>query len=214
MVIALQAGVNRLSFAATTNTSENANIDRIVVSGQAATAVYKLTLAKSGPGTVAPSPPSADSLYDAGASVTLTATPSGGYILHHWSGSEESASNPLIVTMNSHKTEIAVLTVPAGFGAFPYHPASDGFAGVNAFGHPDGTTGGSGPGSQRVYVSNYAEFADLMLRRVDPSHVFNFPPLTVCVIGTISGSAMLDVKDLYDVSIIGVGVDAKLSGFD
>jgi pectate lyase len=213
MVIALQSGVNRLDFAATTNSSDNANIDRIVVGGQSATALYKLNLSKSGPGTVSAAPPSADSLYDAGTSVTLTATPTSGYILHHWSGTEESTSNPFILTMSSHKTEIAVFTVPAGFGAFPYHPAADGFASVNALGYPNGTTGGSGPGAQKVYVTNYADFATLMLRRVDPTHTFNFPPLTVYVIGTLTGSAMLDVKDLYDVSIIGVGVDAKLSGF-
>jgi len=212
MVIVLQAGVNRLNFAATTNTSDNANIDKILIGGQSATAVFRLTLAKSGPGSVAASPPSADSVYDAGTTVTLTASPPPAFILHHWSGTEESSTNPLVLTMDSHTTEIAVVTPPAGFGAFPYQSSADGFASVDALGYPEGTTGGTGPGSQLVYVTNYTDVASLMLRRADPAHLFNFPPLIVYVIGTIAGTGMIDVKDVYDLSIIGAGIDAKLSG--
>lgn len=213
MVMPLGAGANRLRFAATTNTSENANIDKINLSGQTATALCRLTFASSGPGSVLASPSAPDSLYDIGSSVTLTATPAGANVFLHWTGTLKSTVNPLMLVMDSHKTEIAVMGASGLFDGFPYRAPADGFAQVGSLGYPDGTTGGFGAGSQTAFVSNYNDFADLMFRRVDPTHALNFPPLVVYVLGTISGSSMLDVKDLYDVSIIGVGVDATLSGF-
>ncbi len=217
IVVPMQAGVNRLRFAATTNTSENANLDRIYIGGQAATPVYKLTLLKSGSGTVAASPASADSFYDAGTSVMLTAMPSGGSSFYRWSGTNQSSSNPYTIVMDSHQTEIGVMPVNPGFGAFPYESAPRGFAAVGAFTYPNGTTGGTGSGSQIVYVTNSDDFGNLLFRRTDVGHGLNFPPLIVYVIGTLTTGTvvtdMCDVKDAYDISIIGVGVDATLSGF-
>ncbi|HCV44323.1 MAG TPA: hypothetical protein DGH68_12615, partial [Bacteroidetes bacterium] len=105
-----------------------------------------------------------------------------------------------------------------GFGAFPYEAAPKGFAAVGAFTYPNGTTGGTGPGSQTVYVTNSDDLGNLMKRREDPDpRTFNFPPLIVYVVGTLTPGTVVtdkcDVKDVYDISIIGVGVDATLSGF-
>ena len=217
IMVPLQAGINHLRFAATTNSSPNANIDRIYIGGQAATQAYKLVLSASGSGTVAAAPASADSFYDASTSVMLTASPSGGSSFYHWSGTELGAANPWTVAMTSNHTEIGVMPPNPGFGDFPYESAPKGFAGVGAFTYPDGTTGGTGPGSSSVYVTNSDDLGNLLLRRVDVDHSLNFPPLTIYVIGTlIPGSVvtnMCDVKDVYDISIIGVGVDATLSGF-
>ncbi len=189
----------------------------IYIGGQTATPVYKLMLAKSGAGTVLASPAQVDSFYDVGTTVTLTASPSTGSMFYRWSGTDQSTSNPYVVTMNSHKTEIAVMPASPGFGTFPYEASPKGFASVGAFTYPSGTTGGSGSGSQKVYVTNSDDLANLMLRRVDASHTLNFPPLIVYIIGTLTTGTvvtdMCDVKDAYDISIIGVGVDAKLSGF-
>ncbi|MBI5474894.1 MAG: hypothetical protein HY961_21340, partial [Ignavibacteriae bacterium] len=215
-VIPLQAGVNRLKFTSTTN-GGNANLDRIVVGGQTATPLYKLNLTKSGSGTVLASPASADSLYDAGTQVTLTASPSAGNMLFRWGGTDESTSNPFIITMNSHKTEIGVMIPNAGFGAFPYESAPKGFATVPAFGYTNGTTGGAGAESQTVFVTSAADLSEWLLRRVDADHSLNFPPLTIYVIGALTAGSgvtdMLDVKDTYDISIIGVGTDAVCDGF-
>jgi pectate lyase len=217
MMVAFQAGVNQLKFEAATNTSDNANIDRIYIGGQTATPVYKLSLAASGSGTVGVLPTSGDNFYDVGTSVTLTAYPSSGNMLYHWAGSDQSNQNPFVLTMNSHKTEVGVMASVIGIGGQAYESAPIGFASVGALGYPNGTTGGTGDRAQVVYVTTSDELGSLMLKRDDPTRALNFPPLTVYVVGTLTPgsvvSDMCDVKRLYDVSIIGVGVDATLSGF-
>lgn len=215
-VLPLQAGVNRLVFRSTTNGS-NANIDRIVIGGQTATPVYKLNLTKSGAGTVSASPMNADSLYDEGTVVTLTATPSGGNSFYRWGGTDEATANPMMLTMNAHKTQIGVMIPSSGFGDFPYEASPRGFASVGAFNYPGGTTGGAGTDQQIVFITNAADLNEWMLRRVDANRTLNFPPLTLYIVGTLTPgggvSGMLDVKDTYDISIIGVGTDATISGF-
>jgi pectate lyase len=216
MMVPLQAGVNQLRFEATTNTSPNANIDRIYIGGQAATQVYRLTLAKSGLGTVTVSPDSLSSFYDAGTPVLISATPAPGSFFYHWSGIESSTENPHTIVMNAHKTEVGILPSAPGFGAFPYESAPKGFASVGAFTYPKGTTGGSGPDSQVVYVTNSDDLGNILKNRGDYTRILNFPPLTIYIIGTLtSGSVvtdMADAKEVYDISFIGVGVDAKFSG--
>lgn len=217
MMITFQSGVNQLRFEATTNTSENANLDRVYIGGQTATPIYKLTLTASGPGSVQVSPTSPDNFYNAGSVLTLTASPNFGNIFYHWAGHEQSTSNPFNITMNSHKTEVGIMGGVPVLGDITYESSPTGFASVGALGYPNGTTGGSGQNARIDYVTNSTDLMNLMLRRVDASRVLNFPPLTVYVVGTLvaeSGVApMLDVKDLYDVSIIGVGTDATITGF-
>ena len=59
---------------------------------------YTLTVAIIGSGTVRRDPTL--SIYPAGASVTLTATPAGGWVFTGWSGDVTGAANPVSVTMN------------------------------------------------------------------------------------------------------------------
>ncbi len=214
IVVALQANLNRLRFTLNTNGS-GPNLDKIIVSGQPATAMYKLTLTKSGPGTVTANPSA--TYYPAGTNVTLTATPSAGNMLYRWSGTDESKTNPFIITMNSHKTEVAIIAPIVGLGSLPYESSPKGFASVGALGYPNGTTGGTGAEAHIEYVTNSDTLANIMKRRVDPNKTLNFPPLTVYIIGTltpgVSFTDMLDVKDVNDISIIGVGIDATISGF-
>lgn len=214
VVVALHSGLNRLRFTLNTNGS-GPNLDKIVVGGQAATAMFKLILTKSGNGTVSANP--SQSYYEVGTAVTLTAVPNSGNILYRWGGTNESKNNPYTFVMNSHKTIIGVIIPAAGFGSFPYKAKPAGFAAVGAFGYPNGTTGGTGADQRIEYVTNSTDLMNIMLRRVDPARTLNFPPLTVYVIGTLTAEAgvapMLDVKDLYDVSIIGVGTDATITGF-
>lgn len=214
-ILNFNAGLNRLKFILTTN-AVGPNIDNIKIGGQNATPMYKLTLLVSGNGNVTVNPSS--EFYEIGTNVQLTAIPLSGYVFTRWSGTEPSTSNPLNITMNSHKTQIAVIAPQGGFvPSFPYQNKPSGFASVNALGNPEGTTGGSGPNASVVYVTNSDSLNKLMIRRVDPNRSLNFPPLTVYIVGNLSvGStftSMLDVKDAYDISIIGVGSNAGLTGF-
>jgi pectate lyase len=100
--------------------------------------------------------------------------------------------------------------------SFPIESVSKGFASVNALGYPGGTTGGSGDECAIAFVTNSTELVDLMYNRVDVNHTSYLPPLTVFVIGTLTRDSgigeMIDIKDASDISLIGVGNDAKFSG--
>ncbi|MBX2976968.1 MAG: carbohydrate-binding protein [Ignavibacteriaceae bacterium] len=208
------SGINRLSFNSTTNNT-NANIDKISLTGETAVPVYKLTLLKSGAGTVTASPMQA--YYDAGTQVTLTATPSAANVFYRWNGTEVSYSNPTSIVMNSHKTQVALMNDYSGYANFPYEANPRGFASLPGRGYSTGTTGGSGIGNNVIYVSTAQQLMDAMYQRIDANGVSNYAPLIVYVVGILSRDAgigeMVDVKDVYDVSIIGVGSDATITGF-
>ena len=211
--VPLTAGINRVKFLSTTN-GTNPNLDRIMVAGSEALLMYKLTLTKSGAGTVSASP--LETYYDAGSQVTLSAFSSAGNSFFRWGGTENSFSNPHVLTMNSHKTVIGIMMDTTGISSFPVESSPRGFASMNTLGYSDGTTGGSGTEAGVVFVTTSTQFVDLMYSRVDANHTGNLPPLTVYIIGTLirdSGvSDMIDIKDAYDISVIGVGSDATFSG--
>jgi hypothetical protein len=69
---------------------------------------FVLTMKANGPGTVSPS---SGTWYNAGAKVTITATPNSGHKFKSWtgsgSGSYTGAKSPVTITMNSAITETA-----------------------------------------------------------------------------------------------------------
>jgi pectate lyase len=213
VVVPLVSGLNRLKFTSTTNGS-NPNIDKIFVGGAYALPMYKLILESSGSGSVSATPP--ETYYESGTNVTFSAFPSTGNTFFRWGGTENVYTNPYIVSMNSHKTVVGIMMDTTGFASFPYEPLSKGFASVDSWGYSNGTTGGSGDEAGVAFITTSTELVDLMYNRVDVSGTGNLPPLTVFVIGTLvrdSGvNNMIDVKDAYDISIIGVGGDATFSG--
>jgi uncharacterized repeat protein (TIGR02543 family) len=71
---------------------------------------YTLTVNTSGQGTVTRNPNQAN--YNAGSTVTLTATPASGWSFSGWSGDASGSTNPLQVTMDGNKTITA--NYPAG----------------------------------------------------------------------------------------------------
>ncbi|NLT57968.1 MAG: DUF5057 domain-containing protein [Clostridiales bacterium] len=83
---------------------------------------YSLTTSATG-GSISASPasPTGNGYYDEGTLVTLTATPSSGYVFSNWSGVDSSNGNTATVTMNSNKsvsasfTQIKTITVSGGF---------------------------------------------------------------------------------------------------
>ena len=213
VIVPLASGLNRLKFTSTTNGS-NPNLDKIFVGGAYALPMYKLILKSSGTGTVSASP--LQTYYEAGTPLTFTAYPSAGNTFFRWGGTENNYNNPYLVTMNSHKTVVGIMMDTTGFSSFPYQTTPQGFASCDALGYPNGTTGGSGDEAGIVFVTTSTELVDLMYDRVDVDHTGNLPPLTIFMIGTLvrdSGVGnMIDVKDAYDISIIGVGSDATFSG--
>lgn len=212
--VAFSAGVSRLKFASTSN-SANANIDRIELSGETATPMYKLVVTKSGAGTVSSS--HTGEFFEKGTAITLTAQPAAGNMFYRWNGSVVSYVNPTIITMDAHKTQIALMNDTTGYSTFPYYDKPKGFAALPGYGYNSGTTGGHGPDGNVIYVRTADELQTAMLRRLDANGTLNFAPLTVYVVGILSRDAgigeMVDVKDTYDISIIGVGSDATITGF-
>jgi len=59
----------------------------------------------SGSGSISLSP--SGGVYDAGTTVTVTATPSAGYVFDHWSGDASGSSSSFQIMMNSNQSVIA-----------------------------------------------------------------------------------------------------------
>ena len=87
-----------------------------------------------------------------------------------------------------------------------------GFAAVNALGQ-NGTNGGEG--GETVYFSNADSLNAFFYSRKDAHFDRNYPPMVVVIVGKISGftEEMMDVKETYDLTIIGNGNDAQIEGF-
>lgn len=213
MVLALHAGVNRLRFS-TSSKAVYPNVDRIVIGGQPAVVMFKLALTKSGNGSVS-SIPTAGYL-DAGSTVELSATPAGVSFFKRWMGAGDSPASPYTLTMSGHKNVIGVFLDTTGTAGFPLEPAATAFASVNALGN-NGTTGGAG--GDTIVVTTGDELWNVMLLRRDAGHALNLPPLTVFIAGILSpgpvigSTEMLSIKDAYDISIVGAGNDATITGF-
>lgn len=78
-------------------------------------ASFSLTVNTNPPGSgsvsVTPAPENAGQ-YTPGSLVTLTATPTYGYVFTNWTGSVSSTNNPLVVTMNSNRSVTARFYFP------------------------------------------------------------------------------------------------------
>ena len=103
----LNSGTNEIIME-TVEDAEFADIDWIEISGDGGTTTtYNLTTSVVGSGSVSPS----SGTYDAGTSVTLTATPSSGYQFDSWSGDASGTSTSVTIVMNSN------MSVTANFSA-------------------------------------------------------------------------------------------------
>lgn len=77
------------------------------------TEAHTLEVNTVGSGTVSKSPDL--DLYAAGSTVTLTATPSPGYLFAGWSGDASGITNPLAVSMNANKSYTATFVPSTRF---------------------------------------------------------------------------------------------------
>jgi uncharacterized repeat protein (TIGR02543 family) len=101
-----------------TGSSGLGNIDYMQVSGTTPSAAscttspttYTLTTSVSGQGSISPS----SGTYNAGSTVTLTATPATGYKFDGWGGALSGTTNPATLTINSNVTITATFSqIPA-----------------------------------------------------------------------------------------------------
>jgi hypothetical protein len=83
----------------------------LLMPGTAGATSYTLTVSSQGSGTVTKNP--TNSLYPAGVTVIVTATPDAGSYFANWSGDATGTNNPLNVTMNSN------LVITGNFLPFP-----------------------------------------------------------------------------------------------
>jgi uncharacterized repeat protein (TIGR02543 family) len=97
---------NPLNVTITTNIVLTANFQQL--SGGGTTYSLSVNVSPQGAGTVSLNP--AGGSYTAGTQVTLTATPSSGYVFSNWTGDLTGTTNPATITMNSNKTVTAVFT--------------------------------------------------------------------------------------------------------
>jgi hypothetical protein len=97
----VNSGSNPLTVTMNSAMTETANFTQTSTQYQLTTSV-----SPSGGGTVSPSC-SGGCSYGSGSQVTLTATPANGYQFTGFTGTVNSASNPLTVTMNNAMTETA-----------------------------------------------------------------------------------------------------------
>jgi hypothetical protein len=81
---------------------------RIIVSKVVTPQRYTITTSVTGSGTVALNP--SGGTYNAGTSVTITATPASGYRFNNWSGGVTGTTNPVTVTVNANLAVTANFT--------------------------------------------------------------------------------------------------------
>jgi hypothetical protein len=87
---------------------------------------YALAVSISGNGSVAPSA----GTYQSNTVIAITATPSNGWVFHHWSGDASGSANPLNLTMNGSKSLTANFVQPPTIAVQPTNAVAN--AGENA----------------------------------------------------------------------------------
>ena len=119
---------------------------------------FALTLTPVGGGSIAAQPTSGTGMYDAGTTVTLTATPDANSQFNAWSGDCSGSTNPCSVTMNAAKSvgatftaQYALVLTALGDGSIAAVPAPGPLAGK----YPAGTevTLTATPGPNSVFSS-------------------------------------------------------------
>jgi pectate lyase len=173
-----------------------------------AAAQYHVICWAMGAGRIVVEPNSA--MFSVGETITLTAEPNAGWSFVRWAGDVNSVENPVHSVIRSDYRAVAIFAnddpniagadQPIGFGGAFYQALST-------------TTGGMG--GDVVVVTTTQQLEDVLSARRDSSFNRNYPPLNIVILGklTFNGSQMVDVKETYNVSIVGAGTDAAIEGF-
>lgn len=208
LIIFLNEGMNTLRF--TSQTSDGGpNLDKITVTGTPGVMSYNLNVTTIGTGSVKVDPD--QSYYTENSRVELTASADSGWQFLEWRGDTSSTVNPITLTMNANKDIIAVFTAELDTN-FQWQNEPVGFATVDTM-DQNGTSGGAG--GDTIIVETGSQLNEIMLARKDAHFDENNPPLILLIRGhlTWDEDEMLDVKETYDLSIIGESKDAIIEGF-
>ena len=95
--------------------------DKSVTAVFVKTYTLTVTISPGAGGTVSP----AGGIFDAGANVTLTATPADGYSFSHWEGDASGTDTSITITMDADKSVTAVFNVTTGTGTMAQLARSD-----------------------------------------------------------------------------------------
>ncbi len=210
--VSLVAGVNRIRLTSLT-ADGGPNVDRIEISGIEGAVHYTLACSSGSGGAITVAPERTS--YPNGMSVVLTAVPEAGMKFKSWSGDLTGWANPDSIILNKHRS-ISATFVDTNFTyTFTPEAAPVGFASVNARGL-NGTTGGAG--GEVIQITSPSQLRWLLLSRKDASGTKPHPPITLLINGTLThdlpgDSTMYYIKETKNISIIGVGADAKCIGF-
>ena len=201
-------GVNTLRATAMT-VDGGPNIDKIDVTGDPGILTFTMNVNVIGSGNVDINP--AGPVYDNGTVVTLTAVGNSPEVFYRWFGDLDGDENPVSIVMNSNKNITAVF-IDRSDTIVTMENNPVGFATVNALGQ-NGTYGGEG--GQTIYFSNADSLNAFFYSRKDAHFDKNYQPMIVYIVGKISGFSkeMMDVKETYDLTILGAGIDAGIEGF-
>ncbi len=201
-------GENRVRFISMTSNG-GPNIDKIDVSGTPGIVQHNLTLDVIGEGYVESTPPG--TLFDEAAIVELTAIPDSGWQFQEWLGDASGSGNPLSVTMNSAQQITAVFIMEFAT-IYQFEDFPTGFAAVDALGQ-NGCYGGEG--GDTTTVTTGEQLFQILDTRRDAHFNKNFPPRVLLAEGVLiwDSKEMMDVKETYDLTILGKGDDARIEGF-
>lgn len=204
----LKQGANKIRLTSIT-ADGGPNIDRIDVTGTPGVILYELSLEVIGNGRIELNPPG--EWFEAGANVEIHAIADVDWQFLEWWGDATGIENPLSIIMNSNKSISAVFTTKED-SAYQFENSPIGFASVDALGQ-NGTIGGQG--GDTIIVKTGEELVQILDARRDPRFDKNNPALVILVEGKLTWNTkeMMDVKETYDLSILGKGTDAQIEGF-
>ena len=204
----LVSGANKIRFTSSTSDS-GPNIDKIDVTGTPGIAQYTIEIDVIGAGTVESTP--SETVFEEGATVELHAIPDSGWQFLEWWGDTSGTTNSLSIVMNSNKQITAVFISEFDI-SYQFENSPIGFASLDTLGQKC-TYGGEG--GDTIIVETGEELFQILDVRRDPRFDQNFPPLVLLINGMLTWTTeeMMDLKENYDLTILGNGNYAIIEGF-
>lgn len=185
------------------------NIDKIEVTGQIGIRQYHVIINVLGLGNIIIVPN--NSLFDEGTEVTFTAIPDVQNYFSYWLGVDSISQNPLVLTIDKDYNITAVFENYEDSSAIVFDKPI-GFASLDTL-YQNGTYGGEG--GDTVFVTTGEQLFTILDGRRDSRFEKNYPPLILVIKNKLTWTVkeMMDVKETYNLSIIGQGKYAQIEGF-